>query len=68
MDYKLQALDRVKATAEAASSAVAKAEQKIAALEVKIPKTEMEVAAQQQKAADLIERLSELQKASKVGI
>ncbi len=58
----------MRAKADTATRTAEKAEQQIAALEVQIPKAEMEVEAQRHRAQDLQERLSELQIATKVDL
>jgi len=62
----LQALDQTRAKAEAATAAADKAEKAVASLEVDIPKAEMEVKAQQQRADDLKDRLAELRSNTQV--
>ena len=62
----LQRLEETRVKAEAATQAAGKAEKQIAALEIQIPKAEMEVGAQLQRAKDLQDRLVELQNATKV--
>ena len=62
----LQALDETRAKTEAAAAAAMKAQKAVAGLEVGIPKADMEIKAQQQRAADLQERLAELRSNAQV--
>jgi ribosome maturation protein Sdo1 len=62
----LQALEQSRAQVDAATTAAAKAEKAVASLEIDIPKAEMEVKAQQQRANDLQERLAELRSNTQV--
>lgn len=62
----LQALEETRAKADAATTAAVEAEKAVASLEIDIPKAEMEVKAQQQRANYLKERLSELRSNTQV--
>ena len=62
----LQALQEARDRAESAAAAVATADSELAALEVAVPKAEMEVRALLERALDLKDRLAELKNAAKV--
>lgn len=58
-------MEKARGQADSARTVAMKAERVVAELEVGIPKAEMEVEAQQQKAADLERRLEQLESATK---
>ena len=64
--FYLQALEKSKSKAESARVTAALALKGLAQLEIQIPKVELEVAAQKEKAQDLKSRLKELKDATKV--